>query len=114
MRGLRILLVVSLVVLSLGIGTGRAIAAPCYQTASHSVCLISVKRSAKQFWEYRAVVSVDGAPREQEVYNCRDRQRIQADGRVVPFESGGAGEVICRKLYRPVPWVIVKSGDKEE
>ncbi|MBF2077363.1 MAG: hypothetical protein IGR76_02290 [Synechococcales cyanobacterium T60_A2020_003] len=95
------LLVVSLVVLSLGIGMDRAIAVPCYQTDSHSICLVSVKRSAKQFWEYRAVVSMDGVQREQEVYNCRDRQRIQADGRVVAFEPDGAGEVICRKLYRP-------------
>lgn len=78
-----------------------AIAASCTTTSSHTICVNRIKRSAKQFWEYRAAVTVDGVDREVEVYNCRDRQRVNSEGRVVPFELGGAGEVICKMLYRP-------------
>ena len=87
--------------LTLVVNVRRAIAVSCTTTPEHTICLTSIKRSAKQFWEYRAAVTVDGAVREVEVYNCRDRQRVRVDGRVVSFEPGGAGEVICRKLYRP-------------
>ncbi len=101
-RGLKVLTVLVLAISCwLGINVNKAIAASCYQTHSHTVCLIDIKRSAKQFWNYRAVVSVDGVARSQEVYNCRDRQRVRTDGRVVPFETNGVGDLICRKLYRP-------------
>ena len=71
-------------------------AAFCRQSSNGLICIVSIKRSAKNYWEYRASVSINGIKRPIEVYNCRDRIRIRKDGDVVPFESDGAGELICR------------------
>jgi hypothetical protein len=68
----------------------------CRNSSDRLICIVSIKRSAKNYWEYRASVSIDGIQRPIEVYNCRDRIRIRKDGSVVPFESDGAGELICR------------------
>ena len=70
----------------------------CRMVGEHEVCLLNVKRSAKNYWEYRAVVSVDGQPRPLEIYNCRQRTRTREDGTVVPFEAQGAGVLICKLL----------------
>ncbi|HAA28294.1 MAG TPA: hypothetical protein DCE56_12185 [Cyanobacteria bacterium UBA8553] len=68
----------------------------CRNSNEHLVCILSIKRSAKNYWEYRAAVSVDRVERPIEVYNCRARTRLRKDGAIVPFESNGAGELICR------------------
>jgi hypothetical protein len=71
-------------------------AAFCRHSKSHDICILDIKRSAKNYWEYRAAVKVDEVERPIEVYNCRDRTRTRQDGIVVPFEPNGAGEVICQ------------------
>jgi hypothetical protein len=68
----------------------------CRNCDHHLICILSIKRSAKNYWEYRAAVSIDRVERPIEVYNCRDRTRLRKDGTVVPFESNSAGELICR------------------
>ncbi|MGC9526778.1 MAG: hypothetical protein ACP5D7_14695 [Limnospira sp.] len=73
-------------------------AASCRMIADHKVCILSLKRSAKYYWEYRAQISVDGVVRPVETYNCRDRIWVRSDGREVKFESGGFGDYICGVL----------------
>jgi hypothetical protein len=73
-------------------------AAFCRTVNGHDICILSIKRSAKNHWEYRASVSIDGVARPVEVYNCRDRQRTQKDGTVIPFAENGPGELICTML----------------
>ena len=68
----------------------------CRNSNNHSICILSIKRSAKNYWEYRAAVSIDKVERPIEVYNCRDRTRVRKDGIVVRFEPNGPGELICR------------------
>lgn len=68
--------------------------------SEHVICIENIKRSAKNFWEYRAKVSVDGVKRKVEIYNCRERIRVQSDGTVVPFQPNGAGELICSLLNK--------------
>jgi len=70
-------------------------ASVCRTIKDHTICILSIKRSAKYYWRYRAAVSIDGVKRPVEVYNCRDRTRIRQDGMVVSFEPDGAGEFIC-------------------
>ncbi|MFQ3616586.1 MAG: hypothetical protein SNJ57_20325 [Cyanobacteriota bacterium] len=112
MLGIRQLLA-WLLMLGLCFGNGAgAIAAPvfCRVVDGHSVCVLSLQRSAKNFWEYRAAVSVDGAVRPVEVYDCRDRSasqnenrlRHRADGKTVPFSKDIAGAIVCR-IYRRSP-----------
>ncbi len=71
-------------------------AAFCRNSNDRIICILSIKRSAKNYWEYRAAVSIDRVKRPIEVYNCRDRIRVRKDGIVVPFKSNGPGELICR------------------
>jgi hypothetical protein len=68
----------------------------CRNSNDHLICILSIKRSAKNYWEYRAAVSMDGVKRPIEVYNCRDRTLVRKDGSVMPFESNDPGELICR------------------
>ncbi|NEQ97116.1 MAG: hypothetical protein F6K30_10385, partial [Cyanothece sp. SIO2G6] len=57
--------------------------------------------SAKNYWEYRAVVKIDGKRQPMAVYNCRDRIRtVKKTGKVVPFDLQGVGCLICQLLYR--------------
>ncbi|MGE5657104.1 MAG: hypothetical protein ACM37W_10840 [Actinomycetota bacterium] len=67
----------------------------CRNTNHHEICILTIKRSAKYHWEYRAAVRIDGIERPIEVYNCRDRTRKQPDGTLVPFQPKDAGELIC-------------------
>lgn len=73
-------------------------AASCRTLGDRQICIVSIQRSAKNYWEYRASVQIDGVIRPIEVYNCRDRIRIRQDKTVVPFEPNGAGELICHAL----------------
>lgn len=72
----------------------------CRTTNDHLICILSIKRSAKNYWEYRAAISVDGVERPIEVYNCRDRRKVRTDGAVVPFAVNGPGELICSFFQR--------------
>jgi hypothetical protein len=72
----------------------------CRNYGDRFICILSIKRSAKYHWQYLATVSVDGIARPMEVYNCRDRFRIQKDGTVLSFEPHGAGELICNFFKR--------------
>jgi hypothetical protein len=47
-------------------------ASVCRNYDNHSICIISIKRSAKNYWEYRAAISVDKIKTPIEVYNCRE------------------------------------------
>ncbi|EDX84315.1 hypothetical protein S7335_2012 [Synechococcus sp. PCC 7335] len=69
----------------------------CQLFNGHRVCVNSIRRSAKSYWEYRTIVSIDGVKQPLELYNCRDRNRILAsDGSIVPFLTGKTGDWICQ------------------
>ena len=70
----------------------------CRTVGDRAICILSIKRSAKNYWEYRVAVSVDGIARPIEIYNCRDRLRVRQDGKVVRFEPNGVGELICNLI----------------
>ncbi|WP_206603047.1 hypothetical protein [Leptolyngbya ohadii] len=75
-------------------------AASCHSVNDRTICIVEIKRSAKYPWEYRVSLSQDGVKQPQELYNCRDRVRVGADGVAVPFAAEGNGEWICRRLKR--------------
>lgn len=72
----------------------------CRHSNDHSICILSIKRSAKNYWEYRVAISIDGVEKPMEVYNCRDRIRIDQDGNIVPFQDNDPGEIICSFFKR--------------
>lgn len=83
-----------LLLLSLSV-TLPAMAKSCRNYEGQEICILSIKRSAKKYWEYRASVSVDAVKTPVEVYNCRGRFKVQKDGSVSQFEHNSPGEMIC-------------------
>lgn len=72
----------------------------CRVIDHQTVCILDIKRSAKNYWEYRAALRVGDDERPIEQYNCRDRLRIKQDGTVIPFAKDRAGEIICNLFNR--------------
>jgi hypothetical protein len=72
-----------------------ALASVCRNYNGHRICILSIQRSAKNYWEYRAAVSVDDIKTPIEVYNCRSHVKIQQDGTVVAFSDKDPGDLIC-------------------
>ena len=72
-----------------------ALASICRNSNGQQICILSIERSAKNYWEYRAAVSVNSVERPIEVYNCRNQTKIQKDSTVLPFEPNDPGELIC-------------------
>lgn len=90
----KILAFILVILLSFTI-TYPAQAFTCRNYKGHQVCIHSIKRSAKNHWEYRASVSIDGAKTPVELYNCRQQIYTQSNGKVMPFGKDDAGAVIC-------------------
>jgi hypothetical protein len=67
----------------------------CRKLSSDTICIMSIKRSAKYYWQYQALVSINGTERPMETYNCRDRFLIQSNGQIKYFKSHSVGELIC-------------------
>lgn len=70
-------------------------ASVCRNYGRQQICIVDIKRSAKNYWEYRAIVSIDGVKKPLEVYNCRSRSTVKKDGTVVPFGENSTGKLIC-------------------
>ena len=70
-------------------------ASTCRQNKNKTICIIEIKRSALNYWEYRASVSIDGMVQPIEKYNCRTLVKTNTYGKIIPFEKNGAGELIC-------------------
>ncbi|WP_414544771.1 hypothetical protein [Nostoc sp. CCY0012] len=72
-----------------------ATASVCRNYHGQQIYILSINRSAKNYWEYRAVVSVNKVKIPLAVYNCRQQVRIQQDGNIVEFAQNGPGKLIC-------------------
>ncbi|MGF1590028.1 MAG: hypothetical protein ACFCU7_12425 [Pleurocapsa sp.] len=79
-------------------------AAMCRDRYGQQVCILKLERSAKNYWEYRAKVSIDGKKQiEQEIYNCRNREVYPSGNRTltrkgkypIPFKPNSPGELVC-------------------
>ncbi|NEQ38332.1 MAG: hypothetical protein F6K40_19510 [Okeania sp. SIO3I5] len=75
-----------------------AAASFCRNYNGNKICILNIKRSAKNYWEYRAEVSINGVRKPLEIYNCRTQEKIQKNGTIVKFTSHGAGQLICSVL----------------
>ena len=68
----------------------------CRARFGQTVCILKLKRSAKNYWEYRATVSIDGKKqRAKEIYNCRDRTLTRKGKYPIPFQADSPGELVC-------------------
>jgi hypothetical protein len=49
----------------------QAYGAICRNYGAEEICLISIKRSAKYHWEYRAVLQINDKKQAQKLFDCR-------------------------------------------
>ena len=75
-------------------------ASVCRNYEGREICIVDIKRSAKNYWEYRVILSVDGEKKPLEVYNCRDRTKVKKDGSMLAFGEDNPGEIVCRFFDR--------------
>jgi hypothetical protein len=69
----------------------------CRQNNGQEVCILKLKCSAKNHWEYRAKVSLDGKKQNNlEIYNCRDRTITRKGKYPIPFKPDSLGELVCK------------------
>ncbi|MCY7368089.1 MAG: hypothetical protein LH474_08050 [Chamaesiphon sp.] len=72
----------------------------CRQVDGHRICIVDIKRSAKNYWQYQAVVSNDGIPESAASYDCRERLITDVNGKVSSFRARKDAKFVC-SLYRP-------------
>ncbi len=84
----------------LGVPDAAAATDICRSIDGHEVCIVSIKRSAKNYWEFNAAVRIDGKRGPKEPYNCRSQYKTNANGRLERFDKGSIGSLVCR-AYRP-------------
>jgi hypothetical protein len=68
----------------------------CRLYDDHDVCIDRIKRSAKNYWEYRVSLTIDGQKQPEDVLDCRHYQRIDRDGFIDPFKPNDVGRFVCR------------------
>ncbi|MEG4320776.1 MULTISPECIES: hypothetical protein [unclassified Microcoleus] len=71
-------------------------ASVCRNYQGREICIVDIKRSAKNYWEYRVILSVDGVKQPLKVYNCRSHSTVKQDGTVSAFGENNHGEFVCR------------------
>jgi hypothetical protein len=77
----KLLIALAIVVLAMHTAVPIALAGGpllCRAVDGHQVCVVSIKRSAKNYWEYRAQLSIDDQPLPIERYDCRPTLRPAA------------------------------------
>lgn len=98
-----LLLALPFAVWAINFATAGAQPSTCQSFNGHEVCVVSVRRSAARYWEYRVVVNIDGLRQPLELYNCRNRTRtLASDGTLVAFLTDQTGDWICQ-LTKPSP-----------
>jgi hypothetical protein len=70
-------------------------ASVCRNYQGREICIVDIKRSAKNYWEYRVIMSVDKVKQPLEVYNCRSHSTVKQDGTVLAFSQSNPGEIVC-------------------
>ncbi|MGB2925377.1 MAG: hypothetical protein WBB82_08750 [Limnothrix sp.] len=73
-------------------------AATCHAEAGQEVCLVSIKRSAKYFWEYRAVLKIDGKKQAAQKFDCRTTTPKKQGDR--PSVEKNRHQFVCNVISR--------------
>jgi len=90
-------LILMILLLSIALPTQ---AATCRTVNDQEICILTIKRSAKNYWEYRAKVQVDGEVKPVQVYDCRKKITIQDNKVLEQFEQDGTAEIVC-SFFKP-------------
>jgi hypothetical protein len=77
-----------------------AFAAICRPWHGHEICILSLKRSAKYYWEYRARLTIDGQRQPRTRYNCRDRTQTPQGKPTTSFGAESVGSFVCNLMQQ--------------
>jgi hypothetical protein len=72
----------------------------CRRVNNQEICVVSIRRSAKNYWEYRAIVKVDGEVKPLQIYDCRSKTTVQENKVLEIFEQDGTAEAVC-SFFKP-------------
>lgn len=72
-----------------------ATAAMCRDIEGHEICILKIKRSAKYYYRYRTVISIDGEKQPLAIYNCRQRTITKKNKYPIPFKPDDGGDFVC-------------------
>ncbi|MCU0552722.1 MAG: hypothetical protein MUC48_25615 [Leptolyngbya sp. Prado105] len=72
----------------------------CRTVDDREICIVSIRRSAKNYWEYRAIVRVNGEVKPLQIYDCRSKTTIQDNKVLEIFEQDGTAEAVC-SFFKP-------------
>jgi hypothetical protein len=73
----------------------------CRSSNHHDICIVNIKRSAKNYWEYRASVRIDGVTKPVQIYDCRTRKTITNNPILEDFEQDGTAQFVCSFFKEP-------------
>lgn len=80
-----------------------ALAQSCHNQQGPTICLEQVRRSAKYYWQYRVVATINGKTQPETQYNCRDRTRTVISGpqkgQTLEFAPQGVGDLVCQLVH---------------
>lgn len=79
--------------------TPLAHAENCFQVEGHTLCIVSLQRSAKRYWEYWVRVSIDHERPIKVAINCRGTNPAPTDGASLLLQSDDLIDEVCQ-LYR--------------
>ena len=85
-------------VLSLGQGAIAAESERCQTIAGQEICVESLRRSAKYYWQYRAVLKIDGKRQPTEIFDCHSRTLKMTGDR--PSASEKKRQFVCGLLSK--------------
>jgi hypothetical protein len=77
-----------------------AFATVCDRRNDQSICVDRIQRSAKNYWEYRVRLTVNGIVQPTVFYDCRRRQKSQANGIWVDLVEDRVDRLAC-SLWHP-------------
>jgi hypothetical protein len=98
--GLRKLIPIATNILIIGlcfiilIPAGNAVSR-CKTISGSEVCIAEIKRSAKNYWEYRLKLQVKNQGKVTLTYDCRDRRLIKSSPKNQAFDYQLIGHWIC-------------------
>jgi hypothetical protein len=72
----------------------------CKSIDTQKVCILSIERSAKNYWEYQVQLSVDRTVQPRTVYNCREKLWLQTNGQWIKFKDSSVNAVACSLFPR--------------
>jgi hypothetical protein len=82
------------------LGALPAQASFCKNIEQQQVCILSIDRSAKNFWEYQVQLTVNHVTQPLAVYNCQEQQWRTPTGDWTAFTDDSVNAVAC-SLFRP-------------